>query len=413
MTLSSFFEGLGTSFKSAKLFHIPLGSNCLTMVLICIDFDIQKYAKYSNFRVLIVIFEAMVHKIKNGIALSLIPQIILVKWLGNHPDLIERYYSEGIYPYIAGFFRILYGWIPFSVGDILYFLLAVLALRYGIKHRLEIKAYPLRFVRNVVFVLSIAYFTFNLLWGLNYYRLPIAQKFALQEKNSEAELLQLTKALIAKTNALQFSITKDTALAVEIPYTKKEIFDKTLEGYKQLEKRYPFLSYEHRSIKNSLFSTALSYMGYGGYLNPFTHEGQVNARLPNFRFPVVAGHEIGHQLGYSAENETNFIGYLATMYNEDPYFQYAAHAYALTYCLSDMRRNDEGKFEELFATIHPGTQRNFEEMSLFWKTYENPMEPVFKSIFNTFLKANSQTQGIQSYNAVVSLLISFHQEHPL
>lgn len=376
-------------------------------------FEIQKYVKCDNFRVLIAIFEAMIHKIKNGVALSLIPQIFIVKWLGNHPDLIERYYSEGIYPYIARFFRVLYGWIPFSVGDILYFILAILALRYGFKHRLEIKAYPLRFVRNIVFVLSIAYFTFNLLWGLNYYRLPIAQKFALQEKNSKAELLELTKALIAKTNALQLRITKDTALAVVIPYTKKEIFEKTLVGYEQLEKSYPFLSYKHPSIKKSLFSTALSYMGYGGYLNPFTHEGQVNARLPNFRFPVVAGHEIGHQLGYSAENETNFIGYLATMYNPDPYFQYAAYGYALSYCLSDMRRNDEAEFIRLYATIPSGVRYNFEEMALFWEAFENPMEPVFKSIFNTFLKANNQTQGIQSYNAVVSLLIAFHQENPL
>lgn len=376
-------------------------------------FEIQKYVKCDNFRVLIAIFEAMIHKIKNGVALSLIPQIFIVKWLGNHPDLIERYYSEGIYPYIARFFRVLYGWIPFSVGDILYFILAILALRYGFKHRLEIKAYPLRFVRNIVFVLSIAYFTFNLLWGLNYYRLPIAQKFALQEKNSKAELLELTKALITKTNALQLRITKDTALAVVIPYSKKEIFEKTLVGYEQLEKSYPFLSYKHPSIKKSLFSTALSYMGYGGYLNPFTHEGQVNARLPNFRFPVVAGHEIGHQLGYSAENETNFIGYLATMYNPDPYFQYAAYGYALSYCLSDMRRNDEAEFIRLYATIPSGVRYNFEEMALFWEAFENPMEPVFKSIFNTFLKANNQTQGIQSYNAVVSLLIAFHQENPL
>jgi hypothetical protein len=355
----------------------------------------------------------MVYKIKNWVALSLIPQIMLVKWLGKYPELIESYYSEGIYPWISKFFRILYGWIPFSIGDILYFVIAFLALRYVYKQRLEIKTYPFRFIRNVVFVLSIAYFSFHLLWGLNYYRLPIAQKFALEDKNSEAGLMDLTKALIIKTNALQFSITKDTARAVEIPYTKNEIFEKTLIGYGRLENTYPFLAYKNPSIKKSLFSTGLSYMGYGGYLNPFTHEGQVNARLPNFRFPVVAGHEIGHQLGYSAENETNFIGYLATMHNPDIYFQYAAYAYALSYCLSDIRRNNETKFEELYTTVHPGTQRNFEEMAYFWQSFENPMEPVFKSIFNTFLKANNQTQGIMSYNAVVSLLIPYHQEHPL
>ncbi len=161
----------------------------------------------------------MVYKIKNWVALSIIPQIIIVKWLANYPDTIEKYYSEGIYPWISKFFRILYGWIPFSIGDIFYFILSVLAIRYVIKHWLEIRTHPLRFLRNVLFILSITYFTFHLLWGMNYYRQPLAQKFALNEKHTDDELLDLVEVLILKTNELQFSITKDTALAV-IPKKK-------------------------------------------------------------------------------------------------------------------------------------------------------------------------------------------------
>ncbi|MDE3743618.1 DUF3810 domain-containing protein [Maribacter polysaccharolyticus] len=355
----------------------------------------------------------MVHNIKNWVAASIIPQIIIVKWWGNHPESIEKYYSNGIYPWISGFFRVLYGWIPFSIGDILYFSISLLALRYLWKHWLKIKTYPLLFLRNIIFVLSIAYFTFHLLWGFNYYREPIAKRFALENRHTDTELLALTEALIQQTNTLQYAITKDTAQAVVVPYTKKEILDKTLIGYENLGNAYPFLTYGHPSIKTSLFSTGLSYMGYGGYLNPFTHEGQVNGRLPVFRFPVVAGHEIGHQIGYSAENETNFIGYLATIYNPDIYFQYTAYAYALTYCLSDLRRNDEAKFKELYAGINPGTRKNFMEMARFWQSFENPMEPVFKSIFNSFLKANNQKQGIKSYNAVVSLMVTYHKDHPV
>lgn len=355
----------------------------------------------------------MAFKVKNWVALSIIPQIIFVKWLGNHPDIIEEYYSEGLYPWVSKFFRVLYGWIPFSVGDILYFILAILAIRYVYSNWLEIRTYPLRFARNIVFILSIAYFTFHLLWGFNYYRLPIAQKFELSEKHSDEELIDLVETLITKSNELQFKITKDTAEAVKIPYSQQEIFKRTLIGYEHLEKAYPFISYERPSIKTSLFSTALTYMGYGGYLNPFTHEGQVNGRLPNYRFPVVAGHEIGHQVGYSAENETNFIGYLATIHNPDIYFKYSAYSYGLAYCLGDIRRNDEEKFKELYVKMNPGIQKNFQEMSDFWQSFENPLEPVFKSVFNTFLKANNQAKGIKSYNAVVSLLVTYHKKHPI
>lgn len=355
----------------------------------------------------------MENKLKTGIALSLIPQIVLVKWLGYYPDIIEKYYSHGLYPYISKFFRTLFGWIPFSVGDLLYFILIFTALRYVIINRKRISDRPILFIRNIFLVLSVAYFTFNLLWGLNYYRQPISENLNLEETHRPEELVMLTEQLIAKTNKLQFQITADTAQTVIIPYTKKEIFEKTLQGYQQLEVELPFLTYKHPSIKKSLFSTLLSYMGYGGYLNPFTLEGQVNGRLPNFRFPVVSGHEIGHQVGYSAENETNFIGYLVTASNKDPYFQYSASAYALGYCLNNIKIRDEKQFELLFSKLHPGVQKNYQEMADFWKSFENPLEPVFKSIFNSFLKANNQEDGIQSYSKVVSLLVSYYKKHPL
>jgi len=265
----------------------------------------------------------------------------------------------------------------------------------------------------MIMVLSIAYFTFHLMWGFNYYRQPIAEKFQLQETKDYQELVDFTRKLIQKTNETQVQITKDSTIRVAIPYSQKEQFDMTLNGYDRLSEKHPFLSYQRPSIKTSLLSKALTYMGYAGYLNPFTNEAQVNGLLPNFRFPVVSGHEIGHQLGYSAENETNFIGYLVTANNDDIYFKYAAYSYALGYCLNDVRRGDAAVFDELLKELNGGVKLNFEEMADFWNQYENPLEPVFKSIFNSFLKANNQAQGIQSYNAVVSLLIAYHRENPL
>jgi hypothetical protein len=351
--------------------------------------------------------------LKTGIALSLIPQIIFVKWLGSHTDWIETYYSNGLYPFIAKSFRFLLGWIPFSVGDVLYASLLLLTLGYLFNNRRTLLQNKMKFLRDVVMVLSIAYFTFHFMWGFNYYREPIVTKFELVETKDYQELVDFTRRLVNKTNEIQFTITSDSSTQVTIPYSQNQQFQKTLEGYGQLKQKHPFLSYTQPSIKTSLFSKALTYMGYAGYLNPFTNEAQVNGLLPNFRFPVVAGHEIGHQLGYAAENETNFIGYLVTVNNEDLYFKYAAYSYALGYCLNDVRRGDSVTFDKLLSELNGGVKLNFQEMSVFWNQYENPLEPVFKSIFNSFLKSNNQSQGIQSYNAVVSLLIAYHKENPL
>ncbi len=355
----------------------------------------------------------MKNRWKNAIALSLIPQIILVRLFSLFPEWVEAYYSQGIYPPISRFFRILLGWIPFSVGDVIYAMLIMLGVLYLYREWNRIRRKPLILLRDVVLVISIAHLSFYISWGLNYYREPLHKSLGLPEQYSQEALVQVTEQLLTRTNGLHLQITGQDSVKVIFPMTKTEIFQKTIKGYEQMEGDYPSLSYAQPSLKKSLFSTGLSYMGYGGYINPFTNEAQVNGKLPKFRYPVVAGHEVGHQIGYSAENEVNFIGYLVTMYNEDIYFKYSASAYALGYCLRELRLKDEAAYKRINAKLHPGVKKNYAEVNAFWKGYENPLEPVFKSIFNTFLKANQQKKGIRSYGMVVSLLVNYHKKYPL
>ncbi len=353
----------------------------------------------------------MGQKTKTIIAIALPIQILLVKWLSNYPNFVEDYYSNGIYSYISKFSRTLLGWIPFSFGDLLYTALVILAIRYVYKHWKSIKRKPLLFLKDIIVVLSIVYFAFHLLWGMNYHRQPINWKLGIEREYTVDELVELTQYIVKKTNQYQFELTGDTISPVHIPYSKKDIFAKTEEAYGSFAKQYPDFEYEHRSLKSSIYSVPLTFMGYGGYLNPFTNEAQVNGITPKFRLPTVSGHEVGHQLGYSAEGATNFIGYLVTSQSKDPYFKYSAYNHALGYCLTDLFYKDEEAYNEIVATINPGVKENFNELRDFWKKYENPLEPLFKSVFNAFLKVNNQKDGIKSYNAVVGLIINYRKQH--
>ena len=127
------------------------------------------------------IFELVKSKLKNGIALSLPVQILLIQWAAAHPGWIEKYYSQGVYPYISVFFRHLYGWVPFSVGDLLYACLGLLALGYLIRKRHKIRTKPLPFLRDLIMAFAILHFTFYSLWGLNYFRMPLGQQLGLKE----------------------------------------------------------------------------------------------------------------------------------------------------------------------------------------------------------------------------------------
>jgi len=226
---------------------------------------------------------------------------------------------------------------------------------------------------------------------------------------SDADLLAFTKKLITKTNALQFQITKNENTKISFPYTQKQVFEKNLLGYKNLALQYPFFTYSNPSIKKSIFSLPLTYMGFGGYLNPFTNEAQVNDLTPMYSFPTTTTHEMAHQMGYASESECNFIGFLASVKNEDPYIQYSGYSLALNYCLSNWQLKNPQLLDQLLKTVHPGILKNYQETEEFWKHYQTPIEKGFHLFYDNFLKINQQKEGIESYSRFVDLMVNYYK----
>jgi len=233
------------------------------------------------------------------------------------------------------------------------------------------------FLQLLSFV-SVFYFLFYISWATNYYRVPLFDKMNIQREYSDADLLEFTTKLIAKTNAIQLQIAKNKNTKIDFPYSQEQVFQMNLNGYGHLAQQYPYLKYEHESIKKSLISLPLTYMGFAGYLNPFTNEAQVNYMLPMYTFPTTATHEMAHQLGYASESECNFIGFLASIKNDDPYFQYSGYAFALRYCLHNWEIRNPKVLEQLLKTINPGILKNYKESENFWKQYETFIETGFK-----------------------------------
>ncbi|RMA58608.1 DUF3810 domain-containing protein [Ulvibacter antarcticus] len=344
------------------------------------------------------------------LAILLPLQVILLHILKNFPQFVETYYSLGFFPFISKLSRYLFGWIPFSIGDVFYLLMTIIAIRWLYKNVRRLTKEPLHFFLDIVATLSIVYFVFNLLWGLNYYRVPLHKSLVLKTDYTNEQLIKTTERLIAKSNEMHRMLGFADSLKVEIPYTQKEIFDKSVNGYQNLEKEYPSLAYAPKSIKKSGWSLGLTYMGYSGYYNPFSGEAQVNNLIKTYKFPVVACHEQAHQLGYAAENEANFIATLATLNNEDPVIQYTGYIFALRYCINEIARRDMDAYNEIITTVNPGILASYKEMRDFWASYQNPFETFSKLFWDQFLKANNQSQGIMSYSYMVALVVNHFED---
>ena len=352
-------------------------------------------------------------KSKYFLPLFLVVQILFLKIIAYFPEAVERYYSTGLFPYVSRFSRRALGTIPFSIGDCLYFILIVLLARWFWISR---KSWRTNWKNNglqLIAFVSVFYFFFHFFWALNYYRQPLFEKLKIEKEYSDADLLQFTQRLILRTNAIQQQLTKNDTLAVVFPYTLEQELTMNQVGYNNLAKQHPFFNYKDLSVKKSLFSVPLTYMGFGGYLNPFTNEAQVNSLLPLYSAPTTSCHEMAHQIGFASESECNFIGFLASVKNDDLYFKYSGYSFALRYCLYNWQARDEIVFKKLLKTVHPGILKNYKESDDFWDQYDTFIDKGFHSFYDSFLKINQQKDGISSYSKFIDLIVNYYKTEEL
>ncbi|HEX8268628.1 MAG TPA: DUF3810 domain-containing protein [Flavobacterium sp.] len=340
-------------------------------------------------------------------------QIITLNIISLFPEFVEKHYSNGIYPYISHFSRTITGWIPFSIGDVLYFITGFFIIRWFYRKRGTWKLQWKDHLLRIISCFSIFYFLFNLLWAGNYHRVKLYNKMQMESEYTDAELLDFTKRIIGKTNEIHLTIAKNDRAKIVMPYSREEIFNMSLKGYDNLAAKYPYFKYENASVKKSIISLPLTYMGFGGYLNPFTNESQVNDMLPMYTIPTTTAHEMAHQIGYASESEANFVGYLAAINNDDLYIQYSGYALATRYCLGIMEVRNEELCKQLLATVNPGIRENFRESRDFWEKYETFIEKGFKVFYDNFLKINQQKDGLDSYSRFVDLMVNYYKTNPV
>jgi hypothetical protein len=263
-------------------------------------------------------------------------------------------------------------------------------------------------VFTIVLASSIVYILFNILWGLNYNRQGIAHQLQLtvSKKYSTQTLDSLTKNLIAKVNANRLALGK----AAQYP-NSSALYNEALQAYGNVEKKYPFLHYQIKSIKTPIYNALGAYLGYSGYYNPFTGEAQVNTVLPKFVLPYVTCHEMAHQLGYATEDEANFTGYLAASSSGSALFKYSVYLDLYEYANFELWYRDSSLAKNNYRALDTLVKTDLHELRNYLKAHENPAGTFVMKIYNQYLKANKQPQGINTYNAVTAWLIAYERKY--
>jgi hypothetical protein len=351
--------------------------------------------------------------------LLLIISAIAIKWLSFYPDWVEKNYTYGIYPVIAKLQRQLFGWIPFSIGDIFYlFLVMVILVKTSQFFRLLFKKqitrkYFITGLQQFIFFFLFLYIVFNLLWGLNYNRKGIAAQLKLDVREfSVTDLDTLATVLYQRLN--YYAAQVDTLKRDSIKY-KKYLFQKGNKAYRSIGAEYSFLNYSFTSIKPSLYSSVGHLIGFTGYYNPFSGEAQVKTTFPLFLQPYITAHEIAHQLGYGKENEANFVAFLACRSFDDNDFRYSCYFDLCHYAFTEILASGDTNLLRKFIILerHPQVKKDNRELWSYYRRTRNFIEPLMSKLYSEYLRFNNQPEGKKTYDKVITWLIAYYKKYGL
>ncbi len=336
---------------------------------------------------------------------SAIPLWLFICFARKNPEFIEKYYSSFFYPLSFDLHKFFFDLIPFSLGDALYIILILYFLKTIFQKIIYWRAKPLNLFLDTGSLLVITLWIFHLSWGFNYHRLPLNIKLQIPIEYTRKDLVRQLDKIIQESNQSHNLLVSLDTLAVTFPFSIEQVSEK-ISLYNPMNQE---IMIQPSTLKKSLLSLPLSYMGYSGYLNPFTLESQANTKMPIQSLITTSLHETAHQMGYASEKEANFIAYLSAIKSKDPYIKYAGNIFAFRYLFNDLFKLDPKKARNKLKLLNPGIFKNFKEVNDFWKKYDNPLEIIFNKTYHSYLRANGQKSGLKSYNEMVGLVINYHK----
>lgn len=317
----------------------------------------------------------------------------------KNPDLIEHYYSKGVYPLIAKFFSSISKLIPFSLWDVfwvLFILLIISGLVLVVFRKIRIGWFSLRTLQ----VVALLYSFFYLVWGYNYFRPAIGKRIGWESpKSDEMNFRSVLDSIILQSN---YNYVADSIFHNAKIDTLVE--DSYRKNSSSLGIRYPNGT---RRPKTMLFSSLFAKFGVNGYFGPFFNEIHVNYYLLPMDYPFSLAHEKAHQFGFASEAEANLAAYIVCITSKDIHLRYSGYQSLLLYFL-----NDASQLKEYQEYLHKIDKNVLQDLRYRQKYYQGlqkkNLSKMQTKVNNAYLKANKIEEGIKNYNQVVSLVISWY-----
>lgn len=329
---------------------------------------------------------------------------ILVLIVARYFHGFSEWYATKIYPVFVESFGRFSGLFPFSVVEaLLYILIVIIIVMATTMFR---KKCFCDFFANAFIVASVLFFLYCFNCGVNYYRISFAESEGYDVESYSIEDLRKTcEWLTEKVNVLSSQVKRDNDGIMYLDVNEQE---EAVKAMTNLGERYPKLSGYYPRPKALWNHWILSVQQLSGIYSPFTIEANYNGAMTDYNIPLTTCHELSHLKGFMQEEEANFIAFLACLQSEETVFQYGGYLLGWIHCMNLLYRTDYEAWEEIRENLSANVEPDLKANSDFWGKYDGAVAEVADRINDTYLKANGQKDGVESYGRMADLIVIYY-----
>lgn len=332
----------------------------------------------------------------------------------DRADGFAEWYAQTLYPIWTGTLGRIAGGFPFSVSEAGLYLLPVLLIGTGVRAGIQVirrKRDALRILEwaaGVFLTAAVLMFLYVVNCGINYNRESFSEKTGMEtEEYTVEDLKQVCVWLTENVNTYADLVRRNEDHIMILSEDERKTAVQAMESLGEI---YSCLSGYYPEPKRVMISEILSYQSLTGVYSPFTIEANYNEDMTAYNIPFTACHELSHLRGFMQEQEANFIAFLACEQSASDDFHYSGYLMAWIYSMNTLYRVDTENWQEVREGLCEEAEYDLQANSSFWDRYEGTVAEVSNKVNDTYLKANGQTDGVESYNRMVDLLVSYYKE---
>lgn len=307
--------------------------------------------------------------------------------------VIEQQYSSGLYLRVQNVVTPVSNLAPFALLDLAVALLLVAGL-WALVRRWRRRGAVRAIVRTLlsaVVLTAVLYLVFLVMWGLNYRRVPLEQKLAFDPRRLTRE------AVVRLANDAALRLNQGHA-AAHAQRPDEAALTRAFADV-QLALGAPRVA-ATGAPKRSLLTLYFRAAGFDGMTDPVFLEIIVNPDLLPVERPFVVAHEWAHLAGYAHESEANFVAWL-TCLRGNALMSYSAWLSAYHYAAAALPHAER----KALVPLAEGPRADFAAIAERLRQAAPVVRDAARNAYNSYLRANRVEEGIESYDAVLRLML--------